>query len=151
MMTMMMMRRSQRKIQKIRLSSLFSPLVSLHRFVQAFLFSSPLVSDGQACFHKLLHCILHHRTSLFSRTPKRQCLCECMCVSLSTRLFPSFSLSLSRSLALSPLSSSFASQRGSVWGPKRSVYQKQRRRQKDSGFKLLLGTRGGGGGFPTAF
>jgi hypothetical protein len=31
------------------------------------------------------------------------------------------------------------------------VYQKQRRRQKDSGFKLLLGTRGGGGGFPTAF
>jgi hypothetical protein len=59
-----------------------------------------LVSDGQACFHKLLHCILHHRTSLFSRTPKRQCLCECMCVSLSTRLFPSFSLSLARSLAL---------------------------------------------------
>ncbi len=154
MMTMMMMRRSQRKIQKIRLSSLFSPLVSLHRFVQTFLFSSPLVSDGQACFHKLLHCILHHRTSLFSRTPKRQCLCECMCVSLSTRLFPSFSLSLSLSLARSLSSLVFlcvAKQRGSVWGPKRSVYQKQRRRQKDSGFKLLLGTRVGGGGFPTAF
>jgi hypothetical protein len=62
------------------------------------------------------------------------------------------SLARSRSLSLS-LSSSFASSRGSVWGPKRSVSQKQRGRQKDSGFKLLLGTRGGGwkGGFPTAF
>lgn len=132
--------------------SLFSLLVSLHRFVQTFLFSSPLVSDGQACFH----CILHHRTSLFSRTPKRQCLCARMCVCLSARL-DSFRLRLSRSLArprsLSlSLASSLASQRGSVGEPKRSVSQKQRRRQKDSGFKLLLGTRGGPkGGFPTAF
>jgi hypothetical protein len=43
---------------------------------------------------------LHHCTSLFSRTPKRQCLCACMSVCLSTRL-DSFRLCLSRSLSLS--------------------------------------------------
>jgi hypothetical protein len=58
-------------------------------------------------------------------------------------VFVSLARSLARPRSLS-LSSSFASQRGSVGEPKRSVSQKQRRRQKDSGFKLLLGTRGGG-------
>jgi hypothetical protein len=115
-----------------------------------------LVSDGQACFHKLLHCILHHRTFLFSRTPKRQCLCARLCVCLSPRL-DSFRLCLSRSLARSPsLALSLVFLRVAErkrWGAKAQCVPKATTTPKGQRVQIIIRYKGGGGkgGFPTAF
>jgi hypothetical protein len=74
--------------------------------VQTFLFSSPLVSDGQACFHTpALHFAPSHFL-VFSHTEETMSVRTYVCISLaSTRLFPSLPLSLARSLSLSRLPS----------------------------------------------